>query len=255
MTFILDGLTRIFTRCTVCHEIMQVVEVDMRTHPTCEPRASTMDGLVAQWLSAAMTDDRVTERTTAALIEDIDNRPPSLKMAAIRYTRMGWPVFPLGVRSKLPAIPKDKGGHGFLDATTDIERITRWWTRHPTHNIGLATGHMFDVIDVDVKKNAGGVMSFLDLLRRGAVYDRSGIVVGNTVIPDVHALAVTATGGMHFYIEKTGHGIAANTLPDHPGIDFRGMGGYVAAPPSTMGGRGNSYTWMVTPSPKIRRDQ
>jgi hypothetical protein len=27
--------------------------------------------------------------------------------------------------------------------------VLAWWTRHPQANIGLATGHRFDVLDVD----------------------------------------------------------------------------------------------------------
>jgi hypothetical protein len=210
-----------------------------------------MDGLTAQWLDAALADDHDTERRLAAQIDVLDARPPNLRAAALRYAHMGWPVFPLATRTKVPAIGKAKGGRGFLDAHCDVSRIDRWWRKYPTHNIGLATGHLFDVIDVDVKQQAGGVNSFLDLLRRGAVYNDAGDVVGNTVIPDVHALAVTATGGMHFYIEPAGE---ANHAALAPGIDYRAGGGYVVAPPSTLGSHGKSYTWMVTPSPTIRKD-
>jgi hypothetical protein len=39
--------------------------------------------------------------------------------------------------------------HGVKDATTNRARILAWWIRHPQANIGLATGHRFDVLDVD----------------------------------------------------------------------------------------------------------
>ena len=39
--------------------------------------------------------------------------------------------------------------HGVTDATCNRARILAWWTRHPQANIGLATGHRFDVLDVD----------------------------------------------------------------------------------------------------------
>jgi hypothetical protein len=38
---------------------------------------------------------------------------------------------------------------GVNDATTNRARILAWWTRHPQANIGLATGHNFDILDVD----------------------------------------------------------------------------------------------------------
>src|SRR5215216_1124081 len=39
--------------------------------------------------------------------------------------------------------------HGVTDATCNRARILAWWTRYPQANIGLATGHRFDVLDVD----------------------------------------------------------------------------------------------------------
>ena len=42
--------------------------------------------------------------------------------------------------------------HGVKDATTNRARLLAWWTRHPQANIGLATGHRFDVLDVDGPK-------------------------------------------------------------------------------------------------------
>ena len=39
--------------------------------------------------------------------------------------------------------------HGVKDATTNRARVVAWWTRHPQANLGLATGHRFDVLAVD----------------------------------------------------------------------------------------------------------
>jgi Bifunctional DNA primase/polymerase, N-terminal len=38
--------------------------------------------------------------------------------------------------------------HGVKDATCNRARVLAWWTRYPEANIGLATGHTFDVLDV-----------------------------------------------------------------------------------------------------------
>jgi hypothetical protein len=57
---------------------------------------------------------------------------------AVVYVRAGWPVFPLAARSKVPLIPKDKGGNGFHDATTDEAQIVAWWSQYPEANIGIA---------------------------------------------------------------------------------------------------------------------
>jgi Bifunctional DNA primase/polymerase, N-terminal len=41
------------------------------------------------------------------------------------------------------------GPHGVKDATCNQARILAWWTSHSLANIGLATGHRFDVLDID----------------------------------------------------------------------------------------------------------
>jgi hypothetical protein len=185
---------------------------------------------------------------TEDLIEEIDSRPPPLAAAAVRYASFGWPVFPLKAGcnfcrlctpknpcGKHPYISKRKGGQGFKDATSDVDRIRAWWTRHPTCNIGLATGHLFDVLDVDVP---AGIPSFLKL-------------VSDKRIPKAYGLVSTASGGLHVYMKPTGRG---NFKGFEPGLDYRALGGYVVAPPSTLGPRWRSYSWLTVPSPNIKGD-
>ena len=45
---------------------------------------------------------------------------------ALAFAAHGWPVFPCQSGQKIPATR-----HGYLDATTDQQQITRWFTRHP----------------------------------------------------------------------------------------------------------------------------
>jgi Bifunctional DNA primase/polymerase, N-terminal len=47
--------------------------------------------------------------------------------------------------------------HGVNDATTNRARVLAWWTRHPLANIGVATGHLFDVLDVDGPQGAAAI--------------------------------------------------------------------------------------------------
>jgi len=47
--------------------------------------------------------------------------------------------------------------HGVKDATCNRARILAWWTRHPQANIGLATGHTFDVLDIDGPEGAQAI--------------------------------------------------------------------------------------------------
>jgi hypothetical protein len=109
----------------------------------------------------------VTARPIARLAADeelfADLTSPSVHGvlgAALDYARRGWPVLPLWwpLGENRCACP-DRGcqspgkhpraAHGVHDATVELDRIERWWTRHPDDNVGLATGAAFDVLDLD----------------------------------------------------------------------------------------------------------
>lgn len=249
---ILDGLVHVYSTCRDCGQIMQVTNVRDTVHPMCQPRPTRMENWEQSWL--AITKSAPYENIPINLQRKLDDlefkmeteadqmQPTALHNAAMQYAEWGWPVFPLAKNSKKPAIPRDKGGKGFLDATTDVKRICKWWSRHSDHNIGLATGHLFDVVDIDPDK--GGVQSLSDLLQTNS-------------IPFVHGIVATAgadepefrPSGMHLYVKPTGKG---NYAGIRPGIDYRGRGGYVVAPPSTLGSRVRSWSWAVQPSPEIK---
>lgn len=243
-----DGLACVYSTCRDCRELMIVLDADETVHATCEPKPTKLESLAIGWRSAVMADDADAEKCTAEEIDRLDSQPPQLHRYAARYTRMGWPVFPLrpvGTRCRggdkcqpLCQCPKEPlpGSHGFKDATTNVAEVQLRWMNSPNCNIGLATGHMFDVIDIDVR--TGGVQSFLKLLE-------------GKRLPDIHGVAVTASGGMHLYVKPAGRGNYAGV---RPGIDYRGKGGYVVAPPSTLGAPGRSWSWMTVPSPAIRGD-
>jgi hypothetical protein len=115
--------------------------------------------------------------------------------------------------------------HGVKDATTNRARVLAWWTRHPQANIGLATGHAFDVLDVDGPAGAYAIRAF------AASYglESSG------------PLARTGGGGWHYYLHPTGLGNAHPCDLEH--VDWRGWGGYVVAPPSRHAS-GHPYRWI-----------
>jgi Bifunctional DNA primase/polymerase, N-terminal len=115
--------------------------------------------------------------------------------------------------------------HGVKDATTNRARILAWWTRHPQANIGLATGHRFDVLDVDGPE---GAQVIRDLATTHGLHS-SG--------PLVH----TGGGGWHYYLAPTGLGNVHPAGLAH--VDWRGRGGYVVAPPSRHSS-GHPYQWV-----------
>jgi hypothetical protein len=145
----------------------------------------------------------------------------ALAAAALWYAGRGVAVFPLQPGDKKPY----PGSRGFKDATTDKATVREWWAFRPNSNIGLPTGLLFDVIDIDGEL---GSRSLVRLRQEGAV-------------PTVYGHAATARPcGAHLYIAATGDG---NGSALWPGIDYRGKGGYVVAPPSVVTG-GRRYDWL-----------
>jgi hypothetical protein len=104
--------------------------------------------------------------------------------------------------------------HGLKEATTNRARVLAWWTRQPLANIGLATGHLFDVLDVDGPDGEAAIRGFA--AERGLA--SSGPLVR------------TGGGGWHYYLAPTGLGNVQPQGLAH--VDWRGRGGYVVAPPS-----------------------
>jgi hypothetical protein len=116
--------------------------------------------------------------------------------------------------------------HGVKDATCNRARILAWWTRHPQANIGLATGHRFDVLDVD---GLAGAQAIRELAAAHGLASSGPLVR-------------TGGGGWHFYLAPTGLGNARPRDLEH--VDWRGRSGYVVAPPSRHAS-GHAYQWAI----------
>jgi hypothetical protein len=115
--------------------------------------------------------------------------------------------------------------HGVKDATCNRARVLAWWTRHPLANVGLATGHLFDVLDVDGPTGEDAIRAF------AAEHD----------LRSSGPLVRTGGGGWHFYLIPTGLGNVRPAGLAH--VDWRGRGGYVVAPPSRHAS-GHPYQWL-----------
>lgn len=171
-----------------------------------------------------------------ALDEAIRRQKPSvtLHQAALWYVDMGLRVFPLGQGSKIPF----KGSRGCLDATNDAGRINDWWTATPDANIGLATGHLVDVVDID---GPGGQKS------RAQHWDQ---IFAAIEADQVAKVSTPRPGGMHIWVPATGEGNSTNIVPS---VDYRGLGGYVVAPPSVIapGGKDHPGTYRFLGEPRL----
>jgi hypothetical protein len=116
--------------------------------------------------------------------------------------------------------------HGVNDATCNRARVLAWWTRHPQANIGLATGHTFDVLDVDGPEGAQAIRT----------------LAATHGLHSSGPLVRTGGGGWHYYLSPTGLGNARPAGLAH--VDWRGRGGYVVAPPSRHAS-GHPYQWVI----------
>jgi hypothetical protein len=116
--------------------------------------------------------------------------------------------------------------HGVKDATTNRARILAWWTQQPQANIGLATGHLFDVLDVDGPAGERAI---------GQLAAAHGLASSGPLVR-------TGGGGWHFYLAPTGLGNNRPIGLAH--VDWRGRGGYVVAPPSRHAS-GHPYQWLA----------
>jgi hypothetical protein len=122
--------------------------------------------------------------------------------AALGYARQGLRVHPCRAGDKKPLT---RWGS---QATTAEYIIRMWWTRWPDAMIAVCTGNGLVVVDVDP--------------RHGAEQDVEACEETLTV--------TTPGGGWHHYYHASQP--VPNAVGLLPGVDIRGDGGYVIAPPS-----------------------
>lgn len=137
--------------------------------------------------------------------------------AALTLAAKGLRVFPLKPNEKRPAI---------LDwtktATTDEVQIRKWWAKAPDANIGVLASDLL-VLDLDVKGGKDGLKVIDQLSLEG------------DVLP-VTFTVKTPTGGEHRYFRTTVT-VANGVDVLGPGVDVRGLNGYVVGHGSTIDGK------------------
>lgn len=147
------------------------------------------------------------------------------------YARHGLRVFPCKPKEKVPAT-----AHGCKDATTEPGQIAAWWDGIHLFNIGIATGGGLVVLDVDVNHYAGkyGDETLAELEAQ------------HGPLPDTWT-CLTGGGGVHYYFACDDPALTVGT-GFAPGLDYRGAGGYVVAPPSRHES-GGDYEWEAAHTP------
>jgi bifunctional DNA primase/polymerase-like protein/primase-like protein len=144
---------------------------------------------------------------------------------ALTLARRGLRVFPCLVRGKQPACER-----GCLAATVDESTIRQWWQSEPRYNIGVACGSLSGIFVVDVDSHEAEAR----LAKLEAEHGK--------LPPTVEVITIR---GRHLYFRyPSKHAVRNTTSRIAPGIDSRGQGGYVLAPPS-IHPSGRAYAWSV----------
>jgi len=164
------------------------------------------------------------------------SRPPRAEPAAgcgeaaRAYLARGWSVIPVEAGGKRPLVRWE----AFQQKRPSEQDLRRWYRRWPDANVGIVTGVISSLLVLDVDPRHGGDASLRELERR------------YHALPDT-VEAVSGGGGRHLYFAHPG-GVVHNRVALAPGIDLRGDGGMIVAPPSRHpSGRG--YEWKISHGP------
>ena len=157
--------------------------------------------------------------------------PPLTTAAAVRaYLARGWAVIPIEAGGKRPLVAWEPYQHRAPEGGD----IDSWFRRWPNANIGIVTGRISGLVVLDVDPRHRGDDSLAELERRfGAL--------------PVTIEAISGGGGRHIYFAHPG-GTLRNRVGLAPGLDLRGDGGLIVAPPS-LHASGRRYEWEVSHHP------
>ena len=166
---------------------------------------------------------------------------------ALAYARRGWLVVPLhSPKQGKCSCRKAKCGssgkhprteHGLKDGCKDGGQIEQWFSCWPDANLGILTGHESGLVVLDVD-GEDGIQSLQSLTAMHGALPKTLCVKTGRLGTDGHRK------GCHYYFRSPeGAAIRNSAGTLGKGLDIRGEGGYVVAPPS-LHPSGLLYEWM-----------
>lgn len=153
-----------------------------------------------------------------------------IERAALAYLVRGWSVIPIEPRGKRPIV----AWQAFERRIAAPDEVAAWFRRTRNANVAVVTGTISGLVVLDVDPQHGGTESLAELTDRHGPLPRT-------------IEALTGGGGVHLYFAHPG-GAVRNKVGVLPGIDLRGDGGCVVAPPS-MHASGRRYAWQTGRGP------
>jgi putative DNA primase/helicase len=168
-------------------------------------------------------------------------------MFALQYASMGWPVIPLHSIQNGRCTCQNPSctapgkhpltTHGLSEASVDPSIIDGWWSRWSWANVGIVTGTVSGFIVLDIDPRHMGDVTLFELTGKN----------GN--LPDT-LQTITGGGGRHILFQYPGRKVPNDSRGAviGPGIDIRGDGGYIVAPPSNHVST-KQYEWEASCDP------
>jgi hypothetical protein len=155
----------------------------------------------------------------------------SVEESALYYLSRKWSVIPLCPRGKRPLLRWSV----YQYQRPGPDDVKDWFGQWPDANIGIVTGLLSGLLVLDVDPKHGGDESLAKMESAHQPLPRT-------------VEAVTGGGGRHIYFSHAGE-LIRNRVGFGPGVDLRGDGGYVVAPPS-MHASGKRYFWAKSQDPE-----
>jgi hypothetical protein len=122
------------------------------------------------------------------------------------------------------------------DATHHLGTVVGWWGKWVDANVAVATGAGSGLVVLDIDPRHDGLESLARLKGQ------------HGELPET-ATTLTGSGGLHFFFKYPGRAVPnRRNLGGFKGVDLKGDGGYVIAPPSNHASGGN-YTWNTKLDP------
>ena len=165
---------------------------------------------------------------------------------AIGYANSGWSVFPAppGEKKSYYKATKENGNRKW-GQTTDEPEIRRYWRERPLANVCIVTGEVSGIFVVETDTAAHGE-SVDGAASLAALEAEHGMLPATLQ-------AVSPSGSVHRYFKHPGCKVINSESVIAPGVDVRGDGGMVVAPPSWMPAREATEATLATPATDGKR--
>jgi hypothetical protein len=167
---------------------------------------------------------------TAQPADPDKRRLEAAEKAARDYIARGFSVVAVAKGEKRPLVRWQT----FQTRQPSLDEIRQWFRRWPDANVAIVTGRLSGlvVLDIDPQRQGSDTLAYLE--------QKHG-----PLPPTVES--ITGGRGRHVYFAHPG-GEVPNMVAFVPGIDVRGDGGIVVAPPS-LHPTGRRYAWRQGHAP------